>query len=55
MNADADKVSGIGIEVEDLVSIRAQLSGLSLANFYRRASHRSGARESSPARPWHGV
>ncbi len=45
MNADADKVSGISIEVEDLVSIRGQLSGLSLANRRRRASHRSGARE----------
>ena len=45
MNADADKVSGISIEVEDLVSIRGQLSGLSLANFYSRVSQRSGARE----------
>ena len=45
MNADADKVSGISIEVEDLVSIRGQLSGLSLANRRQRASHRSGARE----------
>jgi uncharacterized protein (DUF58 family) len=45
MNADADKVSGISIEVEDLVSIRAQLSGLSLANNRRRANYRSGARE----------
>ena len=45
MNADTDKVSGISIEVEDLVSIRGQLSALSLANRHRRASHRSGARE----------
>ncbi len=45
MNADADKVSGISIEVEDLVSIRGQLFALSLANRRRRASHRSGARE----------
>jgi uncharacterized protein (DUF58 family) len=45
MNADADKVSGISIEVEDLVSIRAQLSGLPLANNRRRANYRSGARE----------
>ena len=45
MNADADKVSGISIEVEDLVSIRRQLSALSLANRRRRTSHRSGARE----------
>jgi len=45
MNADADKVSGISIEVEDLVSIRAQLSGLSLTNNRRRANYRSGARE----------
>jgi len=45
MNADADKVSGVSIEVEDLVSIRGQLSGLSLASLHSRASQRSGARE----------
>jgi uncharacterized protein (DUF58 family) len=45
MNADADKVSGISVEIEDLVSIRGQLSALSLANRRRLASHRSGARE----------
>lgn len=45
MNADDEYVSGIGIEVEDLVSIRAQLVGLSLANIRRRSSYRSGARD----------
>ena len=45
MNADADKVSGISIEVEDLVSIRTKLSALSLANNRRRANYRCGARE----------
>jgi uncharacterized protein (DUF58 family) len=45
MNTDADKVNGISIEVEDLVRVRGQLSGLSLANIHRRASYRSGARE----------
>jgi len=45
MNADADNVSGISIEVEDLVRVRGYLSGLSLVNIRRRASYRSGARE----------
>ena len=45
MNADADNVSGISIEVEDLVRVRGLLSGLSLASIRRRASYRSGARE----------
>jgi len=45
MNTDADRVSGINIEVEDLVSIRGQLSALSLASLHHRTSHRSGARE----------
>ena len=45
MNADAGNVSGIDIEVEDLVSIRGQLSGLSLATLQRRANYRSGARK----------
>jgi uncharacterized protein (DUF58 family) len=45
MNSAADYVSGINIKVEDLVSIRGQLSGLSPANIRRRTSLRSGARE----------
>ena len=45
MNADADKVAGISIAVEDLVRVRGHLSGLSLASIRRRASYRSGARE----------
>jgi uncharacterized protein (DUF58 family) len=45
MNADADNDSGISIGVEDLVSIRGQLAGLSLADIRRRTSYRSGARE----------
>ena len=45
MNANADNVSGISIEVEDLVNIRTQLAGLSLANIRHRSSYHSGARE----------
>ena len=45
MNADADKIAGISVEVEDLVRVRGHLSGLSLASIRRRASYRPGARE----------
>lgn len=45
MTANADKLPGISIEVEDLVRIRGQLSGMSLSNIRRRASYRSGARD----------
>jgi len=45
MSANADKVPGISIEVEDLIRVRGHLSGLPLTNIRRRASYRSGARE----------
>ena len=45
MNTNADNVSGISIEVEDLVNIRTQLAGLSLANIRRRSSYHPGARD----------
>jgi len=45
MAANADKLAGISIAVEDLVRLRAQLSGMSLRSIKRRASYRSGARD----------
>lgn len=45
MAAPAEKLPGISIDVDDLISIRSHLSGLSLANIRRRASYRSGARD----------
>lgn len=45
MDDRSSHVPGINIEVDDLVRVRAQLSGLRLANSQRRASYRSGARE----------
>ena len=45
MTAPADKLAGISIEVDDLVRIRSHLSGMSLASIRRRASFRSGARD----------
>ncbi len=45
MTAPAEKLPGISIEVDDLVSIRSHLSDISLANIRRRASYRSGARD----------
>ena len=45
MVATASKLPGITIEVEDLVRIRGHLSGMSLASIRRRASYRSGARD----------
>ncbi len=45
MAANADKIPGISIDVEDLVRIRGHLSGMSLSNIRRRASYRSGARD----------
>lgn len=45
MAANADRIPGIGIDVEDLIAVRANLSGLSLQQLQRRASYRFGARE----------
>ncbi len=45
MNDRASQVAGINIEVDELLRVRAQLSGLRLAHSQRRASYRSGARE----------
>lgn len=45
MAANADKLPGISIEVEDLVRVRGQLAGLSLAKIRRRTSFQSGARD----------
>ena len=45
MEASADKPGGISISVEDMVSVRGHLSGMSLASIKRRASYRSGARD----------
>jgi uncharacterized protein (DUF58 family) len=45
MSANADKLPGISIDVEDLVRIRAHLSGMSLSSVRRRASYRAGARD----------
>ena len=46
MAATADLLHGIEIAVDDLVRIRGQLSGMTLAAIRRRASYRSGARDS---------
>jgi len=45
MAANADKLPGISIDVEDLVRIRGHLSGMSLSSIRRRSSYRSGARD----------
>lgn len=45
MAANADKLPGISITVEDLVRVRGHLSGMSLSSIRRRASYRSGARD----------
>ena len=45
MKPAASQVSGVSIEVEDLVAVRGHLSGLSLNNIRRRASYRSGVRD----------
>jgi uncharacterized protein (DUF58 family) len=45
MATNADKLPGISIEVDELVRIRSHLSGISLSNIRRRASYRSGARD----------
>ena len=45
MTDPADKIPGISISVEDLVRIRGRLGGISLSNIRRRASYRSGARD----------
>ena len=45
MSASLDKVAGVDVDVDDLVAVRAQLSGIPLAAMRRRASYRSGARD----------
>ena len=45
MLASTDKIPGISIEVEDLVSVRGLLSGLASNKLRRRSSYRSGARD----------
>lgn len=45
MTAGADRIPGISIDAEELISIRGHLSGLTLASIRRRASYRSGARD----------
>ena len=38
-------IPGISVNVDDLVRVRSQLSGINLRNIKRRTSFRSGARE----------
>lgn len=45
MRANADRIPGINIEVEELVSVRGLLSGLPSNKIQRRSSYRSGARD----------
>jgi len=45
MAARVDKVPGIDVDVDDLIAVRAQLAGIPLAAMRRRASYRSGARD----------
>ena len=45
MKPGAEKIPGISIDVEDLVKVKGHLSGLSISNLRRRASFRSGARD----------
>ena len=44
-DSPGENKSGITVDVEDLVRVQAQLSGISLNNLRRRSSFRSGARE----------
>ena len=45
MSEMKDMVAGINVDVDDLVRVRSQLSGINLRNIKRRTSFRSGARE----------
>lgn len=45
MAATGDKVAGIDVDVDDLIAVRAQLAGIPLTAMRRRASYRSGARD----------
>jgi len=45
MESTAAKIPGINVDVEDLVNVQGHLSGLSLSHIRRRASFRSGSRE----------
>lgn len=45
MSADAEKIAGVEVDVGELIAVRGQLSGLPLAAMRRRASYRSGARD----------
>ncbi len=45
MPAGADRIPGISIDAEELIKIRGHLAGLTLAAIRRRASYRSGARD----------
>ena len=45
MGAASDSIPGITVDIEDLVRVQAQLSGISLTNLRKRSSFRSGARE----------
>ena len=45
MAATLDKVPGITIDVDELIAVRGQLDGLSLARIRRHASTHTGARE----------
>lgn len=45
MTASAEKIAGVDVDVGDLIGVRGQLAGLPLAAMRRRASYRSGARD----------
>ncbi|MGD2172466.1 MAG: DUF58 domain-containing protein [Gammaproteobacteria bacterium] len=45
MSGTAEKIAGIEVDVGDLIGVRGQLAGLPLAAMRRRASYRSGARD----------
>ena len=45
MTAGTDPIPGVSVDVDDLVRVRGQLSGISLKSLKRRSSFRSGARE----------
>lgn len=44
MSAQADKIAGVSIELQDLLEVRARLAGLSFTGIRRRPGFRSGAR-----------
>ena len=45
MTGSAEKITGVDVDVGDLIGVRGQLAGLPLAAMRRRASYRSGARD----------